>query len=131
MAIPFTIVATWHCWNGCERGSGQASIGRARSPCPSPGTGAARTPSLSLRPAGLVEAETRIADIQALARRIRAKSRDLRLEKVVLLVADTRHNRQVISLHPELRASFPLTSRACLAALGAGRQQEADALVIL
>jgi len=79
----------------------------------------------------LVEAETRLHDIQALERRVRAKARDLGIQRVVLLIADTRHNRRVISLHPELGWSFRLSTRACLSALGQGRLPEADALVIL
>ncbi|MCI0344559.1 MAG: helix-turn-helix domain-containing protein [Chloroflexi bacterium] len=79
----------------------------------------------------LVEAETHLHDIQALERRVAAKARDLGIERVVLLVADTRHNRRVLSLHPELRAAYPLSARACLARFAAGRLPPASALVIL
>ena len=79
----------------------------------------------------LVEVETRVVDVQALERKIRAKSRDLGIERVILLVADTRHNRHVLKLHPELWRAFPLTTRACLKALSEGRLPGADALVIL
>ena len=81
--------------------------------------------------AALVEAETRIDDIQALERRISLKQRDLRLVRVILLVADTRHNRDVIRRVPALRERFPVTTRACLSALARGRDPGGDALVII
>lgn len=79
----------------------------------------------------LVEAETRLHDVQALERAIAAKQRDLGLARVVLLVADTRHNRTVIDHAEELRRRFPISTRACLAALGRAREPAGDALVIL
>ena len=81
--------------------------------------------------AALIEAETRIDDVQALERRISLKQRDLRLARVILLVADTRHNRDVIARVPALRERFPVTTRACLSALARGRDPGGDALVIL
>jgi transcriptional regulator with XRE-family HTH domain len=45
-----------------------------------------------------VDAETRLRDVQALARREALKRRDDGAETMILLVADTRHNRQVIRL---------------------------------
>ncbi len=81
--------------------------------------------------AALVEAETRIGDIQALERRISLKQRDLGLARVILLVADTRHNRDVIARVPAVRERFPVTTRACLAALLRGRDPGGDALVII
>ena len=79
----------------------------------------------------LVEAETHLHDIQALERRVTLKARDLGIDRVVLLVADTRHDRHVLRLHPELLAAFPWSSRACLAAFDAGRLPNASGLVIL
>lgn len=79
----------------------------------------------------MVEAETRIDDVQAIERRINAKQRDLGIGRVILLVADTRHNRAVVSGVPELRARFPVSTRSCLAALARGRDPGGDALVIL
>jgi transcriptional regulator with XRE-family HTH domain len=79
----------------------------------------------------LVEAETHLDDIQALERSIAGKQRDLGLQRVILLVADARHNRQVIEMHPELRERFPIGTRACLAALAKGRDPGGDCLVIL
>jgi len=79
----------------------------------------------------MVEAETRIDDVQALERRLRAKQRDLGISRVILLVANTRHNRIVVANNPAIRASFPVSTRACLAAIGRGRAPDGDALVIL
>lgn len=79
----------------------------------------------------MVEAETRLDDLQALERRVRLKQRDLRMRRVILLVADTRHNRLVLATHPELLERFPITTRACLAALRDGRDPGGDAIVLL
>ena len=79
----------------------------------------------------MVEAETRLDDLQALERRVRIKQRDLRIPRVILLIADTRHNRSVLVAHPELVARFPVTTRACLAALRSGRDPGGDAIVLL
>ena len=79
----------------------------------------------------VVEAETRLHDVQATERRLRAKQRDLGTKRAILLVADTRHNRGVISAVPELRRQFPVGTRSCLAAFKAGRDPGADCLVIL
>jgi len=79
----------------------------------------------------LVEAETRLDDIQALERSIAGKLRDLGIGRVILLVADTRHNRDVLGRVPELRRRFPIGTRACLASLAGGRHPGGDALVIL
>ena len=79
----------------------------------------------------LIEAETHLGDLQAIERKGAAKARDLGATRLVLLVADTRHNRAVIRLHPELRERFPVPARACLAGLSAGRDPGCDALVLL
>jgi hypothetical protein len=78
-----------------------------------------------------VEAETRIHDVQAVVRGLRAKQRDLGAKRAILLLADTRHNRAVISAVPELREQFPISARACLAALSRGKDPGGDSLVIL
>lgn len=79
----------------------------------------------------MVEAETRLNDLQALERRIRAKQRDLGVRRVILLVADTRHDRSVLAAHPEVVERFPVSTRACLAALRDGRDPGGDAIVLL
>ena len=79
----------------------------------------------------LVEAETRITDLQAVERKTFLKKRDLGADRVVLLIADTPNNRKVLDLHPELRERFPIGTRKCLAALGRGEDPGGDCLVIL
>ena len=78
-----------------------------------------------------IEAETRLNDVQAAERRLRAKQRDLGTTRAILLIADTRHNRAVIQQVPDLGAQFPIGTRACLAALGRGEDPAGDCLVIL
>ena len=79
-----------------------------------------------------VEAETRLRDVQGLARRIGLKQRDDRSGLVILLVADTRHNRHVLRLAgPELAQTFPAQGRSALAALSNGRQSSGSAIVLL
>jgi transcriptional regulator with XRE-family HTH domain len=79
----------------------------------------------------IVEAETRLDDVQAVERRLRAKQRDLGVQRAILLVADTRHNRHVIDHVPELRREFSIGTRRCLVALGRGADPGGDCLVIL
>lgn len=79
-----------------------------------------------------VEAETNIADGQALERCLALKVRDDPTGHVILLIADTRSNRRRIeSLREGLRGFLPLDSRPLLAALGAGRDPAANGIVIL
>jgi transcriptional regulator with XRE-family HTH domain len=78
-----------------------------------------------------IEAEMRLSDLQALDRRIALKRRDANLALVVLLVADTVGNRRALAAHREsLRSSFPLDTRAVLAALRAGRAPTACGIVV-
>lgn len=79
-----------------------------------------------------VEAETRPSDLQAIKRSIAAKQRDSGVDRVVLLVADTTANRRMLREHVGIvRQAFPLDTRSCLAALSAGRDPGADALVVI
>jgi hypothetical protein len=79
----------------------------------------------------IVEAETRLSDVQAVERRTRAKQRDLGSRRAILLVADTRHNRTVIRELDAMRDRFPVSTRGCLAALGESRDPGGDCLVVL
>ena len=56
----------------------------------------------------VVEAETRLDDVQAVVRRLRAKQRDLGTERAILLLADSRHNRDAVRDIPALRDEFPI-----------------------
>ena len=79
-----------------------------------------------------IEAEVRLGDLQALERRTELKRRDGGIPNVILVVADTKHNRDVLrAAGPGALASFPLTGRAVLQALAEGRSPEASGIVIL
>lgn len=77
-----------------------------------------------------IDAETRLYDLQALQRRCEAKWRDRSVDRVVLLVADTHHNRSVLREHRDaLRSTFPLDTKAVLAVLRAGELPSANGIV--
>lgn len=78
-----------------------------------------------------VEAETMLDDIQALQRDINLKRRDAGLERMILLVRDSRRNREVLRSTDALQQSFPMTTRAAMAALARGQDPGADAIVVL
>lgn len=79
-----------------------------------------------------VEAETRLRDVQALTRSKLLKLRDDGGGSMVLLVADTRHNRHVLRLaRPDLVAAFPIAGRDVLRALQAGREPPGSGIVLL
>ena len=79
----------------------------------------------------LIEAETHLEDIQLVERKGAAKQRDLGAMRLVLLVGATRHNREVIKRHPELRERFPISQRKALAALAKGEDPGGDCLIVL
>lgn len=79
----------------------------------------------------LIEAETNLGDLQQIERRAAAKQRDLGAKRLVLLVADTRHNKDVMRQHPELHERFPIGTRAALAALARGEDPGGDCLIVL
>ena len=80
-----------------------------------------------------VEAQTRPRDVQALQRRMAAKRRDdPGVSGVVLLLADTRHNRNLMKEHGEaLRTDLPLPGKAILEALAAGRNPGGGGVVLI
>jgi transcriptional regulator with XRE-family HTH domain len=79
-----------------------------------------------------VEAESRLRDVQALQRRIRLKCRDAEVEDVILVAADTRHNRHVLRVAADVLAEmFPLSARDVLSALRAGRAPERSGILLL
>lgn len=79
----------------------------------------------------LVEAETRVTDLQAVASKSTLKMRDLGTDRLILLLADTPSDRKVLELHPELHEQFPVGTRKCLAALGRGADPGGDCPVVL
>lgn len=105
---------------------------RAEVPMPIPGDLRSGDVVITIREGDiLVEAETRLEDLQAIERKGAVKARDLGAIRFVLLVADTRHNRQALRDHPELTRRFPVDTRTCLARLARGEDPGGDALVIL
>lgn len=78
-----------------------------------------------------VEAETNLHDLQAMERDINGKRRDGKLERMVLLVRDSKRNRAILRAADALRRSFPLDTRAVMAALARGRDPGADGIVVL
>ena len=107
---------------------------RWQAEVPMPITGDARSADALLTGEtfrAIVEAETRLADVQATERRIAAKARDLGVDRVILLVLDSRHNRDVIATTPELSRRFPVATRDALWALRRGRDPGGDCLIRL
>lgn len=79
-----------------------------------------------------VEAETRLIDVQAVARKAMLKKRDARLDRMILLVAESRPNRALLGVHREaLRSTFPLDTRPILAALSVGVAPASDGIVVM
>lgn len=79
-----------------------------------------------------MDAESRLRDIQALSRRLALKRRDDGVRVMVLLVANTRHNRTVLRVAmPDLAADYPLPDPAILGQLQRGQCPTASGMVLL
>jgi transcriptional regulator with XRE-family HTH domain len=79
-----------------------------------------------------VEAETRPRDLQALERRIQRKQVDSGIDRVVLLLADTRHNRSLLrDRGADLRLNFPVPGSIALPALYRGDDPGGNAIIVL
>jgi transcriptional regulator with XRE-family HTH domain len=79
-----------------------------------------------------VEAEMRLRDLQALQRRLELKKRDGAVDRLILLVPDTRSNRDAIRAAGEgLEAAFPAGTRLVMSALAVCRDPGTDGLVVL
>ena len=79
-----------------------------------------------------VEAETRIRNAQAVARRTNLKQRDGELDHVILLVAGTRANRRALAVSGgEFASAFPISQRDCLRALREGRDPGGSSIIVL
>jgi transcriptional regulator with XRE-family HTH domain len=105
-----------------------------RTEVPLPIDGDRRAWDALIRGAGwlvAVEAETVLADIQAVERRVALKQRDGGVDHVILLVADTRRNRRALAAAPHAFAGFRRDARTVLRALGAGRDPGCSAVLIL
>jgi transcriptional regulator with XRE-family HTH domain len=79
-----------------------------------------------------IEAETRPTDVQALERKLALKERDGDADRLILLLADTRHNRAFIhGPGASLRARFPVDGRRALELLAAGVDPGGNAIILL
>jgi hypothetical protein len=79
-----------------------------------------------------VEAETALHDLQAVDRRIALKMADGGVNRVVLLVADTKRNRRVLQeFRSLLDERYPMDTRAVMRALRSGRAPQASGIVVL
>ena len=79
-----------------------------------------------------VEAETRVADGQALERKLALKLRDDPDGHLILLVSDSRSNRLALrALGPGLQAMLPIQTRPILTAIGEGREPPASGIVVM
>ena len=79
-----------------------------------------------------VEAETRARDVQELQRRLALKQRDGGIDSLILLLADTRHNRAFLSSAGQgFLAAFPVDGRTALGRLAASREPGGNAVILL
>jgi transcriptional regulator with XRE-family HTH domain len=79
-----------------------------------------------------IEAETRVRDVQSLDRRLALKERDGGMDRLVLLVLDSRSNREAIrSFGDILTARFPVPGFRALELLAAGVDPGGNALILL
>lgn len=82
--------------------------------------------------AAIVEAVTQVHDLQAQLRSIRLKARDMRIERVIVVVRASDRNRRMLRGAADIAAlGFPVGTRAALQALAGGRLPEGDALVLV
>lgn len=78
-----------------------------------------------------IEAELRPSDLQSLQRKVALKRRDGGVERVFLVLADTRHNRALVRLvGDELRVAFPLQGPAARAAVVGATDPGCDLLFL-
>jgi transcriptional regulator with XRE-family HTH domain len=75
-----------------------------------------------------VEGETRPTDMQELQRRLALKKRDGKVDRLILVLADTQWCRRIVRLN-DIESMFPVPGKVALRALAEGRDQEGDAIV--
>jgi transcriptional regulator with XRE-family HTH domain len=78
-----------------------------------------------------VEAETVLEDLQAVERRVALKWRDGGVERVILLIADTRRNRTAFASVHHTFGDFSRDARTVLGALASGRDPGCNAILFL
>ena len=102
-------------------------------PLPNPGDKRAWDALIRVPPVRIgIEAETRAHDTQELQRRLELKRRDGAVDHVILLLADTRHNRRFVrALGAGFRSDFPLPAETAVARLEVGRDPGESSIVLL
>ncbi len=79
-----------------------------------------------------VEIITRLTDAQAQVRAARLKLEAARLDRMILVLPDTRHNRGALAAAvPTLQPSFPLASRDLLREVRNGRRPPANGVLLV
>lgn len=79
-----------------------------------------------------VDAESRLVDGQAQIRRILLKLRDSGLEHVLVVVADTKRNREALAVGAStILSEFPIPPRRAMSALASGEHPGGSAMVLL
>jgi transcriptional regulator with XRE-family HTH domain len=79
-----------------------------------------------------VEAETRVRDAQELQRRLALKQRDGMVDYLILLLADTRHNRLFLrAAGADLRSRFPVDARTALTRLALPADPGGSSIILL
>jgi transcriptional regulator with XRE-family HTH domain len=79
-----------------------------------------------------VEAETRPRDLQALERRLELKLRDGDVDRLCLLLLDSRYNRELLRAHGDaLAGRFPIAGRRALELLRAGVDPGGNTIIVL
>ncbi len=79
-----------------------------------------------------VEAETRGRDSQALQRKLALKRRDGNVDHLILLMADTRHNRSFLRAAGEgFMRDFPVPGRLALERIEAGQDPGGSAVILI
>ncbi len=112
-----------------------AAVVRWATEVPLPNAGDRRAWDAMARIEGVrvgIEAETRAHDSQELQRRLNSKRRDGAVDHVILLLADTRHNRAFLRAAGDgFLADFPVAGATALRRLAAGRNPGGSAIVLL
>jgi transcriptional regulator with XRE-family HTH domain len=79
-----------------------------------------------------VEAETRPRDWQALQRRLALKRRDGGVDRVLLVLTNSRWNRALVRTHAaDLAGDFSVPQRVALEAIAAGRDPGGNAVILI
>jgi transcriptional regulator with XRE-family HTH domain len=77
-----------------------------------------------------IEAETRPTDMQELQRRLTLKKRDGRVDRLILVLANTQWCRRLVRLN-DMDSTFPVPGRVALKALAEGRDPGGDAVILI